>query len=123
LRFHSSYEDPHCGFKIRNRFGEVIFETNTYCMRTTIGPVSASDAIVVDFQFQAPLIEGEYTLSLGVADGGYGEGLFRKQLIFTGERSGFKVLRNVESIQWSGVVNLSPKCVIQRPTKTGISAS
>jgi len=122
LRFHAPFSDPHCGFKIRNRFGEVIFETNTYCMRMSIGAVSPDDVVVVDFHLNAPLIEGEYTLSLGVADGGHGEGLFHKQLVFTGERAGFKVLRNVESIQWSGVVNLLPRCSIQRHRRAGIAA-
>jgi lipopolysaccharide transport system ATP-binding protein len=121
LRFHSVYADPHCGFKIRNRFGEVIFETNTYCVRTAIGSVVPGDRVVIDFHMNAPLVQGEYTLSLGVADGGYGEGLFEKQLVYTGERFGFKVLRNINSIQWSGVANLFPECSIQRPSASRVS--
>jgi lipopolysaccharide transport system ATP-binding protein len=122
LRFHEPFSDPHCGFKIRNRFGEVIFETNTYCARTMIGSVAREDGVVVDFHLNAPLAEGEYTLSLGVANGGYGEGLFEKQLVYTRERFGFKVMRNPDSIQWSGVVNLSPRCSVQRPAASRMSS-
>ena len=114
LRFNTALDDPHCGFKIRNRFGEVVFETNTYCVNHFAGPVRAGERINVDFSFAAPLAEGDYTLSLGVADRGYGEGIFRRQLIYSDERSGFKVLRNPTSIQWSGVVNLAPDCSISR---------
>jgi lipopolysaccharide transport system ATP-binding protein len=123
LRFYESFSDPHCGFKIRNRFGEVVFETNTYCVGTTIGSVAPEDRVVVDFHMNAPLVQGEYTLSLGVANGGYGEGLFEKQLVYTGERFGFKVLRNMSAIQWSGVVNLFPQCAVQRPTTRRVSAT
>lgn len=114
LLFHSDFADPHCGFKIRNRFGEIIFETNSYCMNVFSGPVSAGERITFTYRFRAAFSEGEYTLSLGVADGGHGAGLFRKQLIYSKERSGFKVLRNLDSIQWSGVINVFPECDVHR---------
>jgi lipopolysaccharide transport system ATP-binding protein len=116
LLFHVDLDDPHCGFKIRNRFGEVVFETNTYCMNKFVGPVRAGDRAVVDFSFDAPLAEGEYTLSLGVASDGYGEGIFHHQLIYSDERAAFSVLRNLDSIQWAGVVNLAPDCTINVST-------
>ena len=119
IRFNVALADPHCGFKIRNRFGEVVFETNTYCVDAFIGPVGAGERVVVDFAFDAPLSEGEYTLSLGVADGGHGEGLFTRQLIYSDERAGFKVLRNIDAIQWSGIVNLHPACRISRGATVG----
>ena len=37
VRFMTAVEDPYVGFKIHDRTGMVIFETNTYCMKRRIG--------------------------------------------------------------------------------------
>jgi lipopolysaccharide transport system ATP-binding protein len=114
LQFINEFEDPHVGFKVRNRFGDVIFETNSYCMRQSIGSVSRGEELVASFTMPLPLAEGSYTLHLGVADGGYGEGLFARQLIYQHDVLEFSILRNVEDIMWSGVVNLGPRFGISK---------
>jgi lipopolysaccharide transport system ATP-binding protein len=123
LHFLTAQDDPHVGFKIRDRFGAVLFETNTYCMGETIGPVAAGDRITVDFPFAAPFVQGEYTISIGVANGGFGEGLFKKQLIYAHEVGRFTVLRNLEGIMWSGIFNLAPSVHVYRTAQAPSSSS
>jgi lipopolysaccharide transport system ATP-binding protein len=107
-----SFDDLHIGFKVRDRTGEVIFETNTFAMREKIGKVYSGTSLKVIFGFHVPLSEGEYTISLGVADGGFGEGLFRRSLVYAHNSAAFNVLRNSDSIHWSGIVNLNPSISI-----------
>jgi lipopolysaccharide transport system ATP-binding protein len=107
-----SFDDLHIGFKVRDRTGEVIFETNTFAMRKKIGKVCSGTSLKVIFRFHVPLSEGEYTISLGVADGGFGEGLFRRSLVYAHNSAAFNVLRNNDSIHWSGIVNLNPSISI-----------
>ncbi|TWH39765.1 ABC transporter ATP-binding protein [Dulcicalothrix desertica] len=114
LLFLKSFDDPHAGFKIRNKTGEVVFETNTYCMGIKIGKVESNSFVNLRFNFYVPLIEGEYTISVGLTDTGYGEGLFERTLIYAHNVSAFKVLRNKNSIIWSGVVNLYPSLSISK---------
>ncbi|MBD1842317.1 ABC transporter ATP-binding protein [Cyanobacteria bacterium FACHB-63] len=109
LEFLESAEDPHVGFKIRGRTGEVVFESNTWCMRQTIGQVEAGTSIEVRFLFNVPLPPGEYTITLGVADGGIGQYEFKRSLLMLHDTMTLKVLQNPDSINWSGMVNLSPQ--------------
>jgi lipopolysaccharide transport system ATP-binding protein len=118
LHFKTAQDDPHVGFKIRDRMGIVVFEANTYGMKREIGPVDAGETLFVEFPFVSALIEGDYTISLGVANGGHGEGLFHHQLIYAHNVLDFKVLRNLDSIMWAGVVNLFPAFNVRRADPT-----
>jgi lipopolysaccharide transport system ATP-binding protein len=122
VRFNTPQNDPHVGFKIRDRMGIVVFETNTYCMKREVGCVAAGETLVIDFPFVSALIEGEYTVSIGVANGGHGEGLFHHQLIYAHDVTHFQVLRNLDSIMWSGVVNLFPSLNVIRESRQAVSA-
>lgn len=112
IRLAEMFEDPHVGFKIHDRTGLVIFETNTYCMRQRIGRVQAGIIRSV-FTFRCRLVWGEYTLTIGVADQGYGLGLFKRQLLYATHVSAFTVAQNTDDIVWSGLVNLEPQVVIE----------
>lgn len=112
--FLKSLEDPHIGFKIRDRTGEVIFETNTYCMKQKIGHVQKGEFLEFNFKFEVPISAGEYTITVGVADSGYGEGSFKRTLVYSHNIARLKVLINKNSILWSGVVNLKPSLSIQK---------
>lgn len=102
-------EDPHIGFKIRNKFGVVLFETNTYCMGKTIGPVEGGSELGIEFRFKASLFPAEYTLTIGFGNKGYGEGNFEEVLSYQHEVLAFTVTRNTSGVRWSGMVNLAPE--------------
>jgi lipopolysaccharide transport system ATP-binding protein len=100
--------DPHIGFKIRNRQGEVIFETNTQCMGCTPGAVMANTLLEVRFGCRVPLWDGQYTISVGVANEAIGPAIFRRTLIYAHDLAVLTVLKNPQDIIWAGVVNLEP---------------
>jgi lipopolysaccharide transport system ATP-binding protein len=114
LVFLEQFDDPHIGFKIRNRTGEVIFETNTACMKQAIGPVERNTPLEVRFQFAVPLSEGEYTVTVGVSDSAFGEGQFKRTLVYLHDTAILKVLHNKEAALWAGLVNLNPLVTISR---------
>ncbi|GGC07099.1 ABC transporter ATP-binding protein [Pseudoduganella buxea] len=106
---HQAADDPHVGFKIRNRFGAVLYETNSYCMRQAPGPVPAGSVLTAQFTMPLALFPDEYTITVGLGDGGYGEGSFRQVLNYLHEVTSFAVLQNPDSPVWSGLVNLAPQ--------------
>ena len=106
---HEDVNDPHVGFKIRNRFGAVLFETNSYCMRQPPGPARAGTVLTASFALPLTLFPDEYTLTVGLGAGGFGEGSFEKVLNYLHEVNSFVVAPNPDSIVWSGLVNLRPK--------------
>ncbi|WP_426177103.1 ABC transporter ATP-binding protein [Massilia sp. TWR1-2-2] len=108
-------DDPHVGFKIRNRFGVVLFETNSYCMREQLGAVDAGGALSVQFSFAMALAPDEYTITVGLGNGGYGEGSFREVLNYLHEVTTFIALPNQDAIVWSGQVNLAPTLTFTKP--------
>ncbi|MBD2209983.1 ABC transporter ATP-binding protein [Nostoc linckia FACHB-104] len=114
ILFLKSYADPHIGFKIREKTGEVIFETNTWCMGKSIGRVDSATLVETCFRFYVPLMEGEYTITFGIADGVMGESTFERTLLYAHNVSVLKVLKNTNSIRWSGIVNLSPTVSIDK---------
>ena len=107
LTFASEQRDPHVGFKIRDRFGIVMYETNTFTMRQSIGSVVVGDKIDVDFHLRLPIAEGEYTVTIGVADGGVGEASFERQLFYAHDLFDFRVFREPLKGIWDGIVDLN----------------
>lgn len=105
---HRDLDDPHVGFKIRNRHGVVLFETNTYCMHHQPGPVRAGGVLSASFVFAMRLAPDDYTLTVGLGNGGYDEGNFREVLNYLHEVSAFIVLPDAAAIRWSGMANLAP---------------
>ena len=102
-------DDPHIGFKICNRFGVVLFETNTYCMAETIGTAKQNSQIASTFTFPMNCFQGEYTVTVGLTNGGFGEGYFRESLNYLHDVLSISVLPNPDCIKWGGVTNLQPK--------------
>jgi lipopolysaccharide transport system ATP-binding protein len=115
LIFAHAQRDPHVGFKIRDRLGSVVYEANSFTLRAPIGPVLAGEAITVDFGLTLPVSEGEYTVTIGIAEGGVGEASFKRQLFYAHELLDFRVLRDPAAGIWSGFVNLDAQVSVQRP--------
>ncbi|MBI5686307.1 MAG: ABC transporter ATP-binding protein [Verrucomicrobia bacterium] len=106
--------DPHVGFKLRDVLGRTVFETTTLGMKCTPGPVAKGEVIVADFVFELPLAEGDYSVTIGVAEGRVGTVDFEKGLLYLHGTCAFRVLKNGSSIVWSGVCNLKPRVSVQR---------
>jgi lipopolysaccharide transport system ATP-binding protein len=113
-RVNKFIEDPHVGFKIRNRFGVVLFESNTYCMGQSIGSIEAGTVLSVQFKFTLALAPDDYTITVGFGNSGYGEGSFREVLSYLHEVMAFVVVPNPASIKWAGMINLNPDLTIEK---------
>ena len=114
ILFLQAFNDPIVGFKIRDKTGATIFVDHTFNMEQHIGQVSKNTSINVRFQFQVPLSEGEYTVTIGIADSGYGEGQFERALAYVHNTAVLKVLCDKEASRWGGIVNLNPTVKIYR---------
>lgn len=106
---HDLITDPHIGFKVRDKYGSVIFETNTYCMGRNIGEIKAGNQLATSFRFPVDLIPGDYTITVGLGNEGYGESSFKESLSYLHDVLMFQVLPNVSDIVWGGIVNLHPQ--------------
>jgi lipopolysaccharide transport system ATP-binding protein len=107
-RIERELDDPHVGFKIRDRFGRVLFETNSYCMRNRIGPRKPGDVLSASFRFAMLLAPGDYTLTAGLANRGFAEGSFEEALSFEHDVHAFTVVRPSGGAAWAGAINLRP---------------
>jgi lipopolysaccharide transport system ATP-binding protein len=101
-------DDPHFGIILRNRLGQVVFETNTYCMKIKNAPMDAGERATFVFRMACPLLPGEYAAALGVANRGVNLQDFEEYLLLMNEAIVFAVLPNPQEILFSGIVNLSP---------------
>jgi ABC-type polysaccharide/polyol phosphate transport system ATPase subunit len=100
--------DPHFGIALRNKLGVSVFETNTYCMNLETQPLKRDKIVKVVYEFKCPLAPGDYSISIGVGDNGYGEGSFEQYLLLVHDVEILKVLTNNDSIVYSGIFNMSP---------------
>lgn len=105
----SEFIDPHVGFKIRDRQGMVLYETNSYCMHRTIGKIKKGEKLISQFTFQPDFLPGEYTVTVGLSNEGFGEGSFTEILSYLHDLLSFSVMSSPNSYIWTGVVNLRPE--------------
>ena len=113
VRFDEACQDPHVGFKLHNKDGLVIFETVTYCLRHFAGPVRAGETVLFHFRFTAEMHPGEYTVTIGIADGGYNISDYRRQLAYRSHCAAISVAHD-GSYQWCGLFNLRPRASSDR---------
>lgn len=112
--FLAAYQDVHFGFQVRNSGGEAVFMTNTYCMGQRWGAVTAGERVAARFSFAARLAPGDYSITCGIADGGYGEGAFHRPLARRQDAHRFSIKANIDDFAWNGIYNLAPACTVRR---------
>lgn len=113
LVFVQEFDDPHVGFRIHNNRGEPVFMTNTLCMKKSIGVVKAEERVSVEFEFLANMAPGEYTLTVGVANGAIGDCNFREQLARLMHVHPFTVASDPDGVVWSGHTYVHPLLTIR----------
>ncbi len=113
VEFLEAFGDPVVGLMIRDRTGFTVFVNHTYGLNQPIGAVTPGTTIETRFQLKIPLAEGEYTITIGVSDGGR-EGYFERNIARVHNAASFKVLRDKEIGGWGGIVNLYPTVVTHR---------
>lgn len=112
LAVREAQEDLHVGVKLRDKYGLVIYETNTYCQHMTVGDVSAGDEITVDVDWVLNVREGTYNITLGISKKGFSLGSFEEQLWYAHGLAPIEVTRDKDVPLWDGVTNLHPKITV-----------
>jgi lipopolysaccharide transport system ATP-binding protein len=102
-------QDPNVGFDIRNKYGLVIFESNSHCMNESIEKLEVKQKITARFQVRLNLFPDDYTISVGFANGGYKNIKSRIALLYLPNVLAFTVIHDLDAPRWCGVVNLAPK--------------
>jgi lipopolysaccharide transport system ATP-binding protein len=114
LEFLEAVEDPHVGLQLRNARGEVLYRAHTHGLGLVLGDAVMGEALEVDFAFTAPLIPGDYTVTVGVGAGGKPGGAIERSLLRHQDIASFSLMRAAEDSYWDGVVNLQPLVVCRR---------
>lgn len=116
LAVQAAQEDLHVGVKLRDKYGLVIYETNTYCQHVTIGDVAAGDVLTVEFDWVLNVREGMYNITLGIAKKGFALGSFDEQLWYAHGLAPLEVSRDSDVPLWDGITNLHPRIAVTRET-------
>ena len=121
VAFTEAVIDPHVGLQVRDARGEVLYRAHTHGLGRQLGDAAAGEVIEVDFTFIAPLMPGDYTLTLGVAAGGKPGGAVEHSLFRHQDIASFSLIRPPDDAFWDGVVNLQPQvaCRHLAATETG----
>lgn len=114
VQFSAAVADPHVGFQLRDRRGEVLYRSHTHGLGLALGAVEAGEAIEVDFAFAATLEPGDYTVTVGVAAGGKPGGAVASSLLRVQDVLNFSIARNPGTPYWDGRVNLQPQAAARR---------
>ena len=64
--------------------------------------------VSVKFKLKLPLLAGDYCISIGMINEGFGIGSFKEQLLYLVDVLSLKVYKNDENITFEGLINLDP---------------
>ena len=112
--FTTTIADVHAGMQVRDARGDVIYRSHTHGLGHTLGDVCAADRLEVCFQFEARLLPGDYTLTIGMGAGGKPGGSLESSLLRHQDIASFSVIRSPDDDFWDGRVNLQPKVTHRR---------
>jgi|WetSurMetagenome_2_1015567.scaffolds.fasta_scaffold01392_8 ABC-type polysaccharide/polyol phosphate transport system ATPase subunit len=116
-------DDPHYGFIIRNNLGLSIYESNTLLLGVKTCTLSKDCHAKVIISWKVPLFPGDYSVSLGVANGGYNNNSFKEYLLNTYDIKIIKVLFKESHQTYSGIVDLKPDITVECVTLNSDAAS
>lgn len=106
--------DPHIGFKLRNPFGVVMYESNTLCMGLKLSTLAAGEIVEVDFRVTLRVGPGDYTFSASMANLGALQS-FKEALHMEHDQVMCHVVQNHSGVVWSGLVDVSPQLELRQP--------
>jgi lipopolysaccharide transport system ATP-binding protein len=108
VRMNKDFERPAFGLIVRDRTGRSVFETSTYSMRMADAPVAKGQHVVVEFNFDFNLRAGQYSFSVGVANGGFSKSEFEEYSLLMHDVDQIQVYDATEAIFYGGVFNMRP---------------
>jgi ABC-type polysaccharide/polyol phosphate transport system ATPase subunit len=113
ILFNKAHEDPVYGLILRDRLGRSIFEVTTAGMGIRSDKVQPGQSVDVEFKIELNIIAGEYTVSIGVANGVLENNQYSEHSILSFDLCKITVIRNQNAVQYGGICNLHPSVRIQ----------
>jgi len=107
VEFNQAVEDPHIGFGIRNRFGDTIYETNTFCLQHNLGLMPPDKVLSVFFSFRCDIGHGDYQFVLGITNKGFDTGSFEEVIFYDQNITPLRIIPTYKDY-WAGYFNLRP---------------
>lgn len=98
--------DPHIGFQIRDIKNNIMYETNTACLKRK--PKNFGHKICASFKLVNNLCKGEYSISFGLANEELGNGEFSTILLDQVSPIIFSIYRE-HDFKWAGFANMRAK--------------
>jgi lipopolysaccharide transport system ATP-binding protein len=112
LKAKDKLENPHYGISIKNRLGNSVFNTNTYCMGIKTDPLSNGDVVQISYILNFNLVPEDYSICFGVSNIGYNRTEFKEYILGVHDVEVIKVIENKNSIKYSGYFNMFPRVEI-----------
>lgn len=106
IRLRQDLDDPHIGFRLRDRLGNTLHETNTYCHRQMIGLANIGDIVVARFLFALPLTAGHYSIGASLGNRGNGKWSIEETILFLPDVISFEVTASPHPPYWAGTIDL-----------------
>ncbi|USH03260.1 ABC transporter ATP-binding protein [Grimontia kaedaensis] len=106
-------KEPHLGFRIADRFGISVFETNTYCMGIKSKVVKQNALINIEFSLKLNIGYGEYTIDLALVNEGLDERSFKESLLMCHNIMKITVIEDKGCFIFSGSAFLEPKVSLE----------
>ncbi|NUW73833.1 ABC transporter ATP-binding protein [Vibrio mediterranei] len=113
-RFHcgSLLNEPHVGFRVADRFGVSVFETNTHCMGVKSEEIKKGNDLTVEFSFCLNVGHGEFSIDFALVNEGINERSFRESLLMCHNVININVIENKSSFIFSGTAYFEPSVKI-----------
>jgi lipopolysaccharide transport system ATP-binding protein len=109
----SQMQDPAVGFKIRDVRGQVIYETSSHALGMSLPLGKAQKLYTSGFFLNLPLAPGEYTISVGLANGRVGTNDYQKILLYQHDIKRIEICRSTSRTNnWAGICNLNPTTLL-----------
>jgi len=112
VNFNATLRDPHVGFQIRDRRGQAIFMTTTHGLGACVGPVAQGTRKSLRFLLRPAVAPGQYTVTVGIADGALTDGTFERSIVREQDALAFWVVDSVDAPRWAGIANLNASVLI-----------
>ena len=115
MRALDCFSDPHVGIRIQDRYGLISFETNTYCQGINLRKLLHQlNAFELNINLTINLGCGDYTLAVGIENGGTSGGIFQSVILPTQVMCKFSVAKPPSAtLLWAGSTNLTPHFVVR----------
>lgn len=109
IRSNTTLNDPHYGFVIRDKYGSDVYGASTESLNIATTPHYKGEVVTAVCSLHLPLSPGDFSISIGVANGACDFGIFEEYCLFMQDVIMIKIIQNNKKPSFGGLVNLNAK--------------